>query len=155
MPAPAARKSGRHQSVIPGFGITIGLTLTWLALIVLIPLSGLFIKSASLSFDQFWTIVTSRRAINALKLSFKLSFLAAAINLVFGAIVAWVLVRYEFPGRRIFDAIVDIPFALPTAVGSANGMSTIADRKSTRLNSSHVSISYAVFCLKKKSTVPT
>jgi sulfate transport system permease protein len=115
MTAPAPRKFGR-RSVIPGFGITLGVTLTWLALIVLIPLSGLFLKTATLSFDEFSTIVTSRRALNALKLSFGLSLIAAAINLVLGAIVAWTLVRYEFPGRRIFDAIVDIPFALPTAV---------------------------------------
>jgi sulfate transport system permease protein len=101
---------------MPGFGITLGLTLTWLALIVLLPLSGLFIKTATLSFDQFWTIVTGRRALNALKLSFGLSVVAAAVNLVFGGIVAWALVRYEFPGRRLFDAMIDIPFALPTAV---------------------------------------
>ena len=106
----------RRPSVIPGFGLTLGLTLTWLALIVLIPLGGLFIKTAELSFDQFWSIVTSRRALNALQLSFGLSLIAAAINLVFGTLVVWALVRYDFPGRRIFDAIIDIPFALPTAV---------------------------------------
>jgi sulfate transport system permease protein len=106
----------RAPSVIPGFGITLGLTLTWLALIVLIPLSGLFLKTATLSPDAFWAIVTSRRALNAFKLSFGLSLVAAMINLVFGAIVAWALVRYDFRGRRLFDAIVDIPFALPTAV---------------------------------------
>jgi sulfate transport system permease protein len=114
--AAARPRLGRRPSVIPGFGITLGLTLTWLALIVLIPLSGLFLKTATLSFDEFWAIVTSRRALNALKLSFGLSLAAAAVNLVFGAIVAWALVRYEFAGRRLFDAIVDIPFALPTAV---------------------------------------
>ena len=107
---------GRRPSVIPGFGIALGLTLTWLALIVLIPLSGLFLKTATLSFDEFWAIVTSRRTLNALKLSFGLSLAAAVVNLVFGALVAWALVRYEFTGRRLFDAIVDIPFALPTAV---------------------------------------
>ena len=106
----------RRPSVVPGFGITRGLTLAWLGLIVLIPLGGLFLKTATLSFDQFWTIVTGPRAVNALKLSFGLSLAAAAINLVFGGIVAWALVRYEFPGRRLFDAIVDISFALPTAV---------------------------------------
>jgi len=110
------RPFGRRPSVVPGFGITLGLTLTWLALIVLIPLGGLFLKTATLSPEQFWAIVSSRRTLNALKLSFGLSFAAAAINLVAGAIVAWALVRYQFPGRRIFDAIVDIPFALPTAV---------------------------------------
>ena len=112
----ARRPFGRRPSVIPGFGITLGLTLTWLALIVLIPLGGLFLKTAILSPEQFWAIVSSRRTLNALKLSFGLSLAAAAINLVAGTFVAWALVRYEFPGRRIFDAIVDIPFALPTAV---------------------------------------
>jgi sulfate transport system permease protein len=105
----------RH-SVIPGFGITLGLTLTWLALIVLIPLAGLFIKTAELSLDQFVAIVTSRRTLNALKISFGLAFAAAIINLVFGTLVVWALVRYEFPLKRLFDALIDIPFALPTAV---------------------------------------
>ena len=93
-----------------------GLTLTWLAVIVLIPLAGLFLKSFELSFAQFVDIVTSRRTLNALKISFGLAFLAALVNLVMGGIIVWALVRYRFPGRRIFDAIVDIPFALPTAV---------------------------------------
>ena len=105
-----------HRSVIPGFGITLGLTLTWLALIVLIPLGGLFLKSAELSPAQFWSILTGTRALNALKISFGLSLVAAFVNVVFGSLVAWALVRYEFPGRRLFDAIIDIPFALPTAV---------------------------------------
>ena len=110
------RRIRRRRSVIPGFGITLGLTLTWLALIVLIPLGGLFLKTAELSPQQFWSIVTGTRALNALKISFGLSLVAAIVNLFFGALVAWTLVRYEFPGRRIFDAIIDIPFALPTAV---------------------------------------
>ena len=112
------RKSSRirHHSVIPGFGVTLGLTLLWLALIVLIPLAGLFLKTAELSLSEFLAIVTSARTLHALQLSFGLSFLAATINLVFGCILVWVLVRYRFPGRRLFDAIVDIPFALPTAV---------------------------------------
>jgi hypothetical protein len=93
-----------------------GLTLTWLSIIVLIPLAGLFLKTFELSFDQFWTIITSRRTLHALKLSFGLAFLAALVNLAIGMIVVWALVRYRFPGRRLFDAIVDIPFALPTAV---------------------------------------
>jgi sulfate/thiosulfate transport system permease protein len=111
-----SRKSKRHHSVIPGFGITLGLTLTWLALIVLIPLAGLFLKTAELSFDQFWAIVTSRRVLNALRVSFGISLAAAVTNLVFGLLVVWALVRYEFPLKRVFDAIIDIPFALPTAV---------------------------------------
>jgi sulfate transport system permease protein len=93
-----------------------GLTLTWLSVIVLIPLAGLFLKTFELSFDQFWAIVTSRRTLNALRISFGLAFAAALVNLVMGLVIVWVLVRYRFPGRRIFDAIVDIPFALPTAV---------------------------------------
>ena len=93
-----------------------GLTLTWLSLIILIPLAGLFFKTFELSLDQFWTILTSRRTLSALRVSFGLAFAAALVNLVMGTIVVWALVRYQFPGRRIFDAIVDIPFALPTAV---------------------------------------
>ncbi len=93
-----------------------GLTLTWLSIIVLIPLAGLFLKSFELNFAQFVDIITSRRTLNALKISFGLAFLAALVNLVMGSIIVWALVRYRFPGRRIFDAIVDVPFALPTAV---------------------------------------
>src|SRR5215475_11429459 len=93
-----------------------GTTLLWLSLIVLIPLAALFLKTTELTFDRFLRIITSPRVLHALELSFGLSLLAAALNLVFGLAVVWALVRYEFPGRRIFDAIVDIPFALPTAV---------------------------------------
>jgi sulfate transport system permease protein len=106
----------RRRSVIPGFGVTLGMTLLWLSLIVLIPLAALFLKTAELSASQFIAIITSPRVLHALQLSFGLSFAAAAVNLVFGTLVVWALVRYRFPGRRIFDAIVDIPFALPTAV---------------------------------------
>jgi sulfate transport system permease protein len=116
MPVTTRTAALRQKSVIPGFGITFGLTLTWLSLIVLIPLAALFLKTSTLTLEQFINIVTSTRTLNALKLSFGLSLLAATINLVFGTIVVWALVRYRFPGRRIFDAIVDIPFALPTAV---------------------------------------
>ena len=107
--------AGRRRA-LPGFGLTMGLTLTWLSIIVLIPLAGLFLKTFELSPLQFWEILTSRRTLNALKISFGLAFAAAIVNLVMGMIIVWVLVRYRFPGRRIFDAIVDIPFALPTAV---------------------------------------
>jgi sulfate transport system permease protein len=93
-----------------------GLTLTWLSVIVLIPLAGLFIRSFELSPEQFWGILTSRRTLNALRVSFGLAFAAACVNLVMGTVIVWALVRYRFPGRRLFDAIVDIPFALPTAV---------------------------------------
>jgi len=93
-----------------------GLTLTWLSVVILIPLAGLFLKTSELSLDQFWSIVSSRRTLNALKISFGLALIAACINLVMGMLVVWALVRYRFPGRRLFDAIVDVPFALPTAV---------------------------------------
>jgi sulfate transport system permease protein len=93
-----------------------GLTLTWLSLLILIPLAGLFVKTADLSLSQFIDTVTSNRTLHALRISFGLAFAAALVNLVAGLIIVWALVRYRFPGRRLFDAIVDIPFALPTAV---------------------------------------
>jgi len=107
--------AGRRSS-LPGFGLSMGLTLTWLSVVILIPLAGLFLKTSELSLDQFWSIVSSRRTLNALKISFGLALIAACINLVMGMLVVWALVRYRFPGRRLFDAIVDVPFALPTAV---------------------------------------
>jgi sulfate transport system permease protein len=106
----------QRKSVIPGFGITLGITLLWLSLIVLIPLAALFLKTAELPFDRFVAIVTSRRVVHAFQLSFGLSLAAAIVNLVFGSLVVWALVRYRFPGRRLLDAVIDIPFALPTAV---------------------------------------
>ena len=105
-----------RRRVIPGFGITLGASVLWLSLTVLIPLAALFLKAGQLSFAEFVGILTSRRVLHALQLSFSLSLLAAAVNLVFGTLVVWALVRYRFPGRRLLDAIVDIPFALPTAV---------------------------------------
>jgi sulfate transport system permease protein len=105
-----------RRSVIPGFGVTMGTTLLWLSLIVLIPLAALFLKTSELTLERFIRVVTSPRVLHALELSFGLSLLAAAVNLVFGFAVVWALVRYEFPGRRLLDACVDIPFALPTAV---------------------------------------
>ena len=116
MSATASSLSLRRPSVIPGFGLTLGFTLTYLSLIVLIPLAGLVLKTASLGWDDFWRIASSPRTLAALRISFGLSLLAAAVNAVFGFLVAWVLVRYEFPGRRLFDAFIDLPFALPTAV---------------------------------------
>ena len=115
MPA-AAITSWRRPSVIPGFGLTLGFTISYLCLIVLIPLGALVLRTTELSWDQFWTIATSDRVVAALRVSFGASLLAATINAFFGLIVAWVLVRYRFPGRRVLDAIVDLPFALPTAV---------------------------------------
>ncbi|WP_080672282.1 sulfate ABC transporter permease subunit CysT [Bradyrhizobium japonicum] len=105
-----------RRRILPGFGLTMGLTLSWLSVIILIPLAGLFLKSLELSPEQFWNILSSRRTLNALRVSFGLAFAAACVNLVMGSIIVWALVRYRFPGRRLFDAIVDVPFALPTAV---------------------------------------
>lgn len=112
----AATKPKRPGRVIPGFGISLGFTLFYLALIVLIPLSAVFLKTSSMSWADFWATVTSERVVASYRLSFGASLIAAAINVVFGGIVAWVLVRYQFPGKRLIDALVDLPFALPTAV---------------------------------------
>ncbi len=109
-------KDWRKPSVIPGFRITLGFTLAYLSLIVLVPLSGLFIKTAELSPQQFWDTVTASRLVHAYKISFGTSLIAAFINLIFGLIVAWIIVRYKFPGKKIIDALVDLPFALPTAI---------------------------------------
>jgi sulfate transport system permease protein len=106
----------RKPSVIPGFGLTLGYTLFYLSLIVLIPLAGLLLRPLGLGWQGFWQVVWEPRVRASLELSFGVALIAAAINAVFGGIVAWVLVRYEFPGRRIVDALVDLPFALPTAV---------------------------------------
>jgi sulfate/thiosulfate transport system permease protein len=106
----------RKPSVIPGFGLALGFSLAYLGLIVLIPLAGLVLKTSALGWPEFWRIATDPRTLAALRVSFGISFAAAAVNAVFGFIAAWVLVRYDFPGRRILDAIVDLPFALPTAV---------------------------------------
>jgi sulfate transport system permease protein len=105
-----------RRGAIPGFGLTMGYTLVYLSLIVLIPLATLAIKTAQLSGDELWTLATSKRAIASYKITFGISFLAALFNVVFGSLLAWTLVRYKFWGRGILDAIVDIPFALPTAV---------------------------------------
>ena len=103
-------------SVIPGFGLTFGYTLLYLSIIVLIPIIGLFLKAATISPEQIWKIASAARTLNALKISFGASLIAAIVNVIFGLIVAWVLVRYKFPFRRLLDAVVDLPFALPTAV---------------------------------------
>ena len=106
----------REPSVLPGFGLALGITLTALSLIVLIPLAALFLKAASAGPADIWAVATSPRTLAALRLSFFGALFAATVNAVFGLILAWVLVRYEFPGRRLIDAAVDLPFALPTAV---------------------------------------
>lgn len=111
------RGSGwKAHSVLPGFGLTLGFTLFYLLVIVLLPLSGLFITTAQLSGEGFWLTITSPRVLHAFYISFGCSFAAALVNGVFGLMVAWVLVRYHFPGKRVWDAVVDVPFALPTAV---------------------------------------
>ncbi|MFZ3037547.1 MAG: sulfate ABC transporter permease subunit CysT [Rugosibacter sp.] len=106
----------RRPRVLPGFGLTLGFTLVYLSLIVLLPLSAVVVKTLSLSLAEFWQVVTAPRVLASYKLSFGASLLAAGINTVFGALLAWSLVRYRFPGRKLVDALVDLPFALPTAV---------------------------------------
>ena len=106
----------KQHSILPGFNLALGFTLLYLSLIVLIPLSAAFIRTAELSWPEFWSIVTTPRVVASYKLTFGASFAAAAVNAVFGLLVAWVLVRYRFPGKKIVDALVDLPFALPTAV---------------------------------------
>lgn len=106
----------RATRVLPGFGLSLGFTLAYLSLIVLVPLSAVFLKTANMTFDQFLSAVTSERVIASYRLSFGASLLAASINAIFGLILAWGLVRYTFPGKKIVDALIDLPFALPTAV---------------------------------------
>lgn len=109
-------KNWRQPSILPGFGLTLGYTIFYLTVIILIPLVGLVWRSASLGWAEFFAIAADERTMLALKVSFGSALAAGAINAVFGVIVAWVLVRYDFPGRRLLDAVVDLPFALPTAV---------------------------------------
>ncbi|MFA6920811.1 MAG: sulfate ABC transporter permease subunit CysT [Gallionella sp.] len=106
----------KTHSVLPGFNLALGFTLLYLSLIVLVPLSALFFKTATLGWGGFWDVATGDRVLASLRVTFLTSFAAAVINAFFGLIVAWVLVRYTFPGKRIVDALVDLPFALPTAV---------------------------------------
>ncbi len=107
---------GKKKSILPGFGISLGYTIFYLSIIVLIPIAGLFIKTSALSFNEFWLAVTEPRVLASYKLSFGASFLAAITNAIFGLLIAWVLVRYDFFGKKILDALIDLPFALPTAV---------------------------------------
>jgi sulfate transport system permease protein len=112
--APAQKRAPKR--VLPGFRLTLGYTLFYLALIVLLPLSALIFKTFTLTLDQFWAAVASPRVVASYQLTFGASFIAALVNAVFGLLIAWVLVRYQFPGKKIIDALVDLPFALPTAV---------------------------------------
>ncbi len=104
------------RRVLPGFGLTLGFTVFYLSLVVLLPLSGAFVRAGELGLERFWEVVTAPRVLASLELSFGAALAAAGCNMIFGFIVAWVLVRYDFPGRRVVDALVDLPFALPTAV---------------------------------------
>jgi len=113
---PAARRSTREFRLLPGFGLTLGFTVVYVSLLVLIPLSAAFVRSAELGPEKFWRVVTTPRVLASLQLSFGAALLAACVNAVFGFIIAWALTRQRFPGRRLFDAIIDLPFALPTAV---------------------------------------
>lgn len=106
----------RKKHLLPGFGLSLGYTLVYLSLIVLIPLAAVFLRTTELSFSEFWAVVTTPRVLATYRLTFGASLLAALINLVFGLLTAWVLVRYQFYGKKILDALVDLPFALPTAV---------------------------------------
>jgi len=110
------RQLRKRNSVLPGFGPALGYTIFYLSIIVLIPLSALFFKTASLSWGEFWTAVSSPRVVASYRVTFGSALFAAAVNAVFGLLIAWVLVRYRFPGKKLIDALVDLPFALPTAV---------------------------------------
>lgn len=108
--------SARKFNALPGFGLTLGFTLFYLSVIVIVPMVALFLKASELSWHEFWRVATTDRAMAAYELTFGASFIAALVNAFFGTILAWVLVRYQFPGKRFIDALVDFPFALPTAV---------------------------------------
>ena len=112
----AALPRRKPRRVLPGFGLSLGVTITYLSLIVLIPLSAVFFKTATMGWERFWSVVASPRVVASYQLSFGAALLAAAINTVFGLLLAWSLVRYTFPGKRLVDALIDLPFALPTAV---------------------------------------
>ncbi len=106
----------KTRSILPGFNLSLGYTVFYLSLIVLIPLSLLFFKTSTMGWHDFWAVISSPRTLAAYRLSFGAAFVASLVNVFFGFIIAWVLVRYDFPGKKVFDALVDLPFALPTAV---------------------------------------
>ena len=117
LPPPAAREfAGKSRSILPGFGLSLGFSLTYLSLLVLIPLAALLLNAAGVGPAALWRELTSARVLHALQLSFGGALVAACVNLVFGALIAWTFVRYEFPGKRLLHALIDLPFALPTAV---------------------------------------
>ncbi|WP_139990505.1 MULTISPECIES: sulfate ABC transporter permease subunit CysT [Paenibacillus] len=109
-------KGSKSRNVLPGFGLSLGFTLFYLSIIVLIPLAAVFFKTAELSWSEFWSTVTNARVVASYRISFFTAFFAGLVNAVFGLLIAWVLVRYRFPGKKIIDSLVDLPFALPTAV---------------------------------------
>jgi sulfate transport system permease protein len=109
-------KGSKPRNVLPGFGLSLGFTLFYLSIIVLIPLTAVFFKTAELSWSEFWSTVTNARVVASYRVSFLTAFFAGLVNAVFGLLIAWVLVRYQFPGKKIIDSLVDLPFALPTAV---------------------------------------
>jgi sulfate/thiosulfate transport system permease protein len=109
-------KQFKHHRVLPGFGLSMGYTLIYLSLIILIPLAALFLKASTISLSDFWQTITDARVIASYKLTFYTSFIAALVNAIFGTLIAWILVQYDFFGKRMVDALVDLPFALPTAV---------------------------------------
>ncbi|MGM0881927.1 MAG: sulfate ABC transporter permease subunit CysT [Bacillota bacterium] len=109
-------KGSKPRNVLPGFGLSLGFTLFYLSIIVLIPLAAVFFKTAELSWSEFWSTVTNARVVASYRVSFTTAFLAGLVNAVFGLLIAWVLVRYRFPGKKLIDSLVDLPFALPTAV---------------------------------------
>jgi sulfate transport system permease protein len=112
----AQKRRRAPRRILPGFGLSMGITVTYLTLLVLIPMSAVFIRSSGMGWGEYWSAITGRQVMASYKVTFGISFLAAVTNAFFGFIVAWILTRYRFPGRRIFDALVDLPFALPTAV---------------------------------------
>jgi sulfate/thiosulfate transport system permease protein len=127
LPGAGAPSRGGSKKVLPGFNLTLGYTLLYLSLIVLIPLSALVFKTFTLSWEHFWAAISSPRVLASYRLTFGASLIAALINVVFGLLVAWVLVRYTFPGKKIVDALVDLPFALPTAVAGISLTALLAD----------------------------
>lgn len=121
-------KNKKGVRVIPGFGITMGVTLTMLSCIVLIPLTSIFLSASKLSFGEFWSVVTSRQIMSGYAVSLSCAFCAAVINGIFGVLLAWVLVRYDFPGKRIMDGMIELPFALPTAVAGISLTTLYSDK---------------------------
>lgn len=116
IPPSSRRKEKINRRVIPGFGLSLGFSLSYLSLIVLIPISAVFIRTSGLGWEGFWNTITSRQVVASYQVTFGVSLAAALVNAVFGLVIAWVLVRYRFPGRKLIDGLVDLPFALPTAV---------------------------------------